>query len=99
LAGDDREYQAWVAFKEAMHELASIIEPTLMQQLPRAEELRSRIDPDLWSAVVERPLGQLVESTFSNDTVRGLVLTDALIGTFTSAHDPSLRQNRAFCIT
>jgi phytoene dehydrogenase-like protein len=96
LAGDDGEYQAWVAFKEAMHELASIIEPTLMQQLPRTEELRSRIDPDLWSAVVERPLGQLVESTFSNDTVRGLVLTDALIGTFTSAHDPSLRQNRCF---
>ena len=96
LAGNDREYQAWVAFKEAMHELASLIEPTLMQQLPRTEELRSRIDPDLWSAVVERPLGQIVESTFSNDTVRGLVLTDALIGTFTSAHDPSLRQNRCF---
>jgi phytoene dehydrogenase-like protein len=37
-----------------------------------------------------------VESTFSDDTVRGLVLTDGLIGTFTSAHDPTLRQNRCF---
>ena len=37
-----------------------------------------------------------IESTFSDDTVRGLVLTDALIGTFASAHDPSLRQNRCF---
>jgi phytoene dehydrogenase-like protein len=96
LTGDEREYQAWVAFKDGLHDLATVIEPTLTQQLPRAEELRSRIDPDLWSGVVERPLGQLVESTFSNDTVRGLVLTDALIGTFASAHDPSLRQNRCF---
>lgn len=28
--------------------------------------------------------------------MRGVVLTDALIGTFTHAHDPSLRQNRCF---
>ena len=59
-----------------------MIEPTLTLPLPRADELRSRVDPDFWSAVAERPLGQLIESTFSDDTVRGLVLTDALIGTF-----------------
>ena len=46
--------------------------------------------------MVERPLGQLIEARFADDTVRGLVLTDALIGTFTSAHDPSLQQNRCF---
>ena len=96
LTGDEHEYQAWAAFKDGLHDLAAVIEPTLTQPLPRIEELRSRIEPNLWSAVVERPLGQLVESTFSNDTVRGLVLTDALIGTFTSAHDPLLRQNRCF---
>ena len=28
--------------------------------------------------------------------MRGVVLTDALIGTFADAHDPSLRQNRCF---
>ncbi|MFD9125103.1 FAD-dependent oxidoreductase, partial [Kitasatospora sp. NPDC059571] len=31
-----------------------------------------------------------------HDLVRGVVLTDALIGTFSHAHDPSLRQNRCF---
>ena len=96
LTGDEREYQAWAAFKDRLHELAAVIEPTLTQPLPRAEELRSRIDAELWAAVVEQPLGELIESTFSDDTVRGLVLTDALIGTFASAHDPSLRQNRCF---
>ena len=28
--------------------------------------------------------------------MRGIVLTDALIGTFASAHSPDLRQNRCF---
>ena len=46
--------------------------------------------------MVERPLGQLIEARFADDTVRGVVLTDALIGTFATAHDPSLRQNRCF---
>jgi phytoene dehydrogenase-like protein len=96
LTGDEHEYQEWVAFRDALHDLAAVVEPTLTRALPRVDELRSRVDPELWSSVVERPLGQLVESAFSDDTVRGLVLTDALIGTLTSAHDPSLRQNRCF---
>jgi phytoene dehydrogenase-like protein len=96
LTGDEGEYQAWEAFQDRLHRLAEVIEPTLTQPLPRVAELQGRVDPELWSALVERPLGQLVESTFSDDTVRGLVLTDALIGTFTTAQDPSLRQNRCF---
>jgi phytoene dehydrogenase-like protein len=96
LTGDGGEYQAWATFKERLHELAAVLEPTLTQRLPRVEELRARVDAGLWSSLVEQPLGELVESTFSDDTVRGLVLTDALIGTFASAHDPSLRQNRCF---
>jgi len=61
LTGDEREYQAWAAFKEKLHELATVIEPTLTRPLPRADELRSRIDTDLWTGVVEQPLGELVE--------------------------------------
>lgn len=96
LTGNEREYQAWAAFQDNLRELAAVIEPTLTQPLPHVDELRSRLDPWLWASVVARPLGELVESTFSDDTVRGLVLTDALIGTFSRAHDPSLRQNRCF---
>jgi phytoene dehydrogenase-like protein len=96
LTGDEQEYQAWAEFEDSLRELAAVVEPTLTRPLPQVNELRSCVDPDLWSSVVEQPLGRLVESTFSDDTVRGLVLTDALIGSFTSAHDPSLRQNRCF---
>ena len=44
----------------------------------------------------ETPLSDLLERTFDSDLVRGTVLTDGLIGTFASAHDPELRQNRCF---
>ncbi len=40
------------------------------------------------------PIGELLERRFADDTVRGIVLTDALIGTFTHAHD--LAANRCF---
>ena len=96
LTGDDREYQAWLAFEAGLRELAAVIAPTLTEPLPRAAELHAQVAQELWSSVVERPLGQFIESKFADDTVRGLVLTDALIGTFASAHDPSLQQNRCF---
>ena len=82
LTGDDREYQAWSEFEAGLRELAAVIEPTLTEPLPRAAELRARVDQELWSSVVERPLGQLIEARFADDTVRGVVLTDAMIGTF-----------------
>jgi phytoene dehydrogenase-like protein len=96
LTGNDREYQAWSALDAQLQELATAIEPTLTRPLPRAADLRARVDQEFWSAVTERPLGQLIEARFAQDTVRGVVLTDGLIGTFTSAHDESLRQNRCF---
>ena len=76
--------------------LAAVVEPTLTAPLPRAADLRAKIEPGLWSAVTERPIGELIEARETSDAVRGALLTDALIGTFSYAHDPSLRQNRCF---
>ena len=81
---------------ESLHAFAAVLEPTLTQPLPRAADLRARLDPGLWAALVERPIGALIESSSADDAVRGVLLTDALIGTFSYAHDPSLRQNRCF---
>jgi phytoene dehydrogenase-like protein len=41
----------------------------------------------LWNEICEQPIGQVVRERFSDDLVRGVVLTDALIGTFTSVDD------------
>jgi phytoene dehydrogenase-like protein len=51
---------------------------------------------DAWSLVTQAPLGTALEQAFSSDLVRGLVLTDGLIGTFARSDEASLRQNRCF---
>ena len=50
----------------------------------------------MWDDLVSNPLGAAIEKRFTDDTVRGVVGTDALIGTFASLQDPSLIQNRCF---
>lgn len=88
--GPDREREAWAAFYARTAAEARAMFPTLTQPL------RARDDVLTWTELAERPLGELLEAAFTDDLVRGTVLTDALIGTFTSAHDPSLLQNRCF---
>ncbi|MER5349398.1 NAD(P)/FAD-dependent oxidoreductase [Kitasatospora sp. NPDC002551] len=97
LTGADREWEAWRRFYAMTGSLAERVFPTLTEPLPTRAELRRRVGDDAaWAALFERPLGETIEETFADDLVRGVVLTDALIGTFTHAHDPSLRQNRCF---
>jgi phytoene dehydrogenase-like protein len=96
LTGTDADYDAWRRFYSQVSELAGVVAPTLTQPLPSAPALRERVDPALWAELVERPLGQAIESRFRDETVRGVVATDALIGTFARMNDPSLVQNRCF---
>jgi phytoene dehydrogenase-like protein len=77
--------------------LAETLWPTVTQPLMTRSEVRSLVgDDQLWDAFIERPLGGAIEHYLSGDVARGVVLTDALIGTFTRAEDPSLAQNRCF---
>ncbi|WNI19577.1 phytoene desaturase family protein [Actinacidiphila sp. ITFR-21] len=97
LTGSDRDFEAWQRFYGMTRHVAERVFPTLTGPLPTRAELERRIDdPAAWEALFERPIGETVEREFTDDLVRGVVLTDALIGTFTHAHDPSLRQNRCF---
>ncbi|MGW7487370.1 phytoene desaturase family protein [Streptomyces sp. NPDC054786] len=97
LTGSDREFTAWQRFYGTTARLAERVFPTLTEPLPTRAALRATVDDDAtWHALFERPLGEVVEETFTDDLVRGVVLTDALIGTFATAHDASLRQNRCF---
>ncbi|MFF9173177.1 phytoene desaturase family protein [Streptomyces sp. NPDC014793] len=97
LTGGEREYAAWERFYGMTARVAERVFPTLTEPLPGRDELRRRIDDDTaWRALFEEPIGVAVEENFTDDLVRGVVLTDALIGTFADAHDPSLAQNRCF---
>lgn len=97
LTGGEREYQAWQRFYDMTGRVAQRIFPTLTEPLPTRDELRLRVDDaEAWRTLFEEPIGVAVEDRFADDLVRGVVLTDALIGTFADAHDPSLQQNRCF---
>lgn len=96
LTGSDAEYEAWTAFYEDVAGLARAVAPTLMEPLPAESTVREQVAEQTWEDVVLRPLGEAIERRFSDDTVRGVVGTDALIGTFASMHDGSLIQNRCF---
>lgn len=88
---------AWQAFYGGTAKLARALFPTVCEPLlTRSEAKRAVGDDELWDSIIERPIGETIEATFSNDLVRGVVLTDALIGNFVSAHDASLAANRCF---
>ena len=87
----------WREFYEGTATLARALFPTVCEPLlTRSEAKRAVGDDALWNSIIERPIGEAIESTFSNDLVRGVVLTDALIGNFVSAHDEGLAGNRCF---
>jgi phytoene dehydrogenase-like protein len=96
LTGSDAEYARWQQLTSRLQSIASVVAPTLTHQLPRAAHMREKLTPGIWTALVERPISELLENALTDDTVRGVVATDAVIGTFASLADPSRRQNRCF---
>lgn len=94
-AADDAA--AFHDFSETTGSIAEALWPTVTEPLLTRSEAKSLVGDDaLWDSVFERPIGELIESRLSTDLVRGVVATDALIGTFASVSDPSLAQNRCF---
>jgi phytoene dehydrogenase-like protein len=96
LTGSDREYDAWRRFHDEVREFAQAVAPTLLEPLRTARQVRELVDPATWDYLVEEPLGRVLEERFTDDTVRGVVATDALIGTFADLGSESLAQNRCF---
>ena len=87
----------WAAFSELTGRVATAVFPTLTEPLLSRAALRARVGDDAaWEALVERPLGEVLSKYFEDDFERGIIATDALIGTFAGIDDESLRQNRCF---
>ncbi|HEU5455566.1 MAG TPA: FAD-dependent oxidoreductase, partial [Nocardioides sp.] len=97
LTGSAAEHEQWERFYGRVGSLAQRVFPTVLEPLRSATEMAGLVgDDELWKALVERPLGEVLEQTFADDTVRGIVATDALIGTFADLRGPDLRQNVCF---
>jgi phytoene dehydrogenase-like protein len=95
VTGGDADLAAWDAFYAGTRRVAERVFPTMTEPLRSREELRRLVDDDgAWATLFETPLGDTLARTFGDDLVTGVVLTDALIGTFAAAGDADLRQNR-----
>jgi len=80
------EWAAWQDFYNEIAEFAAKIAPSMLHPLKSRSELKAEINmPKVWDYLMERPIGEVIEERFKDDLVRGVILTDALIGTFASA--------------
>ncbi|GAA3142147.1 NAD(P)/FAD-dependent oxidoreductase [Nonomuraea roseoviolacea subsp. carminata] len=95
VTGGDADHKAWRDFYAMVARTARALAPTLLQPLPTRADVERLVGPEAWRDLFARPVGQAVDERFGDDTVRGVVLTDALIGTFA---DPAadLAANRCF---
>ena len=95
LTGSDKEAANWQDFYGEIAEFASRIAPTMLEPLKSGAQLKTEIAmPRIWDQLIEQPIGNVITERFKNDLVRGVVLTDALIGTLTSAY--GMQANNCF---
>jgi phytoene dehydrogenase-like protein len=86
----------WTSFYSRVGAVARALSPTLLEPLLTRSETRTLLGDAAWNEFFERPIGEAIERSFSSDLVRGVVLTDALIGTFAANIDETLAGNRCF---
>jgi phytoene dehydrogenase-like protein len=95
LTGDDKEAAAWQEFYGEIEKFANRIAPSMLEPLKSSAELNTQIAmPQVWDQLIENPIGHVITEKFKNDLVRGVVLTDALIGTLSSAY--GMQANNCF---
>lgn len=95
--GASADADAWHRFYEGTARLAHTLFPTVTEPLLTRAEARAALGDDrLWNQLIDEPIGQTIADTFESDLVRGVVLTDALIGTFAPNIDDTLAANRCF---
>ncbi|MEO3758065.1 NAD(P)/FAD-dependent oxidoreductase [Mycobacterium sp. B14F4] len=94
-AADDEA--GFAGFYRRCGAVTSPLWPTLLQPLVTRSAARRLVgDDDAWRATVDEPVGHAITSAVGNDVVRGVMASDALIGTFARLDDPSLTQNVCF---
>ena len=95
--GQDGTVEALDRFGALTAGVAERLFVTLTEPLRSRAEIRALVaDEVAWEALFEQPLSQVLQDTFASDLIRGIVATDALIGTFATTDDPRLIQNRCF---
>ena len=99
-AGDERGF---ADFYRRCQLVTGRLWPTLLEPLRTREQARQHVlaagDPEAaaaWRAMIDEPIGHAIAAAVRDDVVRGVIATDALIGTFARLDEESLRQNVCF---
>ncbi|MCU1605941.1 MAG: uncharacterized protein JWP46_2406 [Modestobacter sp.] len=97
LTGSDAEFAGWQRLYGRLATLAEDLAPTLTEPLVEEPVLAGRLrDPRLWHDLRERPLADVVGEHLGDDVVRGIALTDGLIGTSADLHAADGLAGRCF---
>jgi phytoene dehydrogenase-like protein len=99
--GAGKDFVAWQDFYSDTTALAEgffpgVTDPLLTRSEAKAQLMATSGDDSLWDRFIENPIGLEIDRLFTNDLVKGVVLTDALIGTFAPTIDPELEANKCF---
>ncbi|MDI3315427.1 MAG: NAD(P)/FAD-dependent oxidoreductase [Mycobacterium sp.] len=101
--GAGADQAAFAGFYRRCRLVTERLWPTLTEPLRTRDEARRHVldgagpeAADAWHAMTEQPIGHAIAAAVGNDLVRGVIATDALIGTFTRLDDRSLQQNICF---
>ena len=95
--GAGGDFEAWKNFYSQTQQLATKLWPSVLSPLKRRRDWKAASpSPEIWDRFIENPVGDAIEMDFGDDWVRGVVYTDALIGTFSPNSDKTLNANRCF---
>lgn len=100
VTGSETEFDAWQQLYGELAAMARVVAPTLLGPLRRRGEVRDLVTrgagKHIWEDVFDAPIGEMISRRLADDTVRGVVATDALIGTHASLFGDNLLANRCF---
>ena len=100
--GPGADEAGFTEFYRRCRTLTARMWPTMLQPLRTRTQMFSAVNEDepdakrAWHSLVERPIGEAISEAVTSDLVRGVMATDALIGTFAHTFDESLVQNVCF---
>jgi phytoene dehydrogenase-like protein len=85
--GAESDYDAFVTFYSECETIARALFPTMLAPLMTRSEVKALIDAaapgqGLFEKFFDTRIEEVVDATFTHDLVKGVVLTDSLIGTF-----------------
>lgn len=100
LGYGELEWEGYLSILQKQRTFAGLIWDSFLLPLKSKEEWKVYFEAqgqaELWESMVEEPIGKLIERHVQSDILRGVLMTDAKIGSYTHAYDLSLLQNKTF---